>query len=644
MTKVADESRDGRTQERRERTEPTGRRRTSPVNVRAPNEESAAKGRWKLPTRVIALVVIFGSITSMALVERFVRRSTRELAQPSNSLIGPVATDASTSLSTWFCAGGTITGPTDDLTITIGNPTPLAAHGTVTFYGDGGERQAVEVNIPAKSQFSSSARAAVVAKHVAALVELDRGGIAVDHRIAQNGLSSIAPCSSSAATSWYFADGDTELGSSTELSLFNPFGEDAIVDLTFATNQGPAEPAALKGFVVARNSVASIDVGSYVRRRSIVSASVQARVGRLVSEQVQRRDGDPGRLALVVGAPSLGASWFFPNGRTTDRLKERYVLYNPTDQDITAQVDFIIDGAESEPFDLDVPRLSQTELITADESRVPIDVGYSVVVATDQATLVVSRTLTATSSLRSGLAITMGARRIASRWFVADAVATTKCDDRLAFLNPTDTDAAVTVSVVANGATMPIPGLQRVLLSAGGRLGVRIGDYAALDDGSSLLVETEGAPIIVERTASSVSGSGARPDQPILPTVDAGVVLLSPDADSGADSGADDGSGVNSSVAGADGSVTSVPTTGPSVPVSTSTTTSLTAANAASANSTTTRSVASTVTTRGSAVPASTKPAVTATTRPAVAKVMVARPTKASGSTSASMAVPLDLG
>ena len=670
-----------------------------------------AGSRRRLPVRVIALAVIVVSVGVMAGADRLVHRPVLELSTPSNSLIGPVATDPSTGLSTWFCAGGSLRGENDDLVVTLANPTDSPAKGTVTFYGDGGERQAVAVEIPAKSQVSNSARAAVIAKHVAALVELDHGGVAVDHRIEQNGLNSVAPCSSSSGTNWYFADGQTELGSSTELSLFNPFGEDAIVDLSFATEQGPAQPAALQGFVVARNSVATIDVGSHVRRRSVVSTSVVARVGRLVAEQVQRHDVKPLRMALVVGAPSLGAAWYFPNGRTTARLEERYVLYNPTDKDVTAQVDFVIDGAESEPFDLDVPRLSQTELITSDESRIPVDVGYSVAVATDEPSIVVSRTLIARSTLRSGMAITLGARRISGRWLIADAMATITRDDRLALLNPTDTDAAVTVSIVASGTITPVTGLERVLLASGGRLGVRIGDYAEVGPGSALLVQTEGAPIVVERTASSVSSDGGRPDQPILSTVDANITLPTPDADFGVDEG-DSGAtslgfGVRSartlqevlsagggrplsfavdvvrvrsttsspavvevsrttartSTPGSTRSPTSSPTgsstggpTGSSLPASSRVSTGLssTVSNSSTTRVATSRTTSSTTSSTTSPTTSFKTPVTTplaptdsAPTEPAAIRtpaVVVPRPTKASGSTSSSMAIPLDPG
>ena len=601
------------------------------------------RSKRRLPVRVVALAVVASSLGAMALVDRFVERSTRRRAVVNSGALGPVATDPTSSLSTWFCAGGSLAEGNDDLVITIANPTDTVSKGSVTFYGGAGEREDVQVEVPARSVITKSARSSITAGHVAALVELDRGGIAVDHRIEQGGLYSISPCSSSAGTSWFLADGSTELGSSAELSLFNPFGEDAIVDLSFATDQGPAKPAALQGFVVPRNSVASIDIGSYVRRRTVVSTSLQARVGRLVVEHIQRTEGEPGRLALATASPSLGSSWFFPNGRTTQRLKERYVLYNPTDTDVTAQVDFLIDGAESEPFDLEIPKLSQTELIPSDESRIPIDVGYSVVVATVEPGIVVSRTLVANSTLRSGMAITLGGRRIANRWLVPDALATKKRDDRLAFLNPTDTDAAVTVSLISNGTTTAIEGLVRVSLPSGGRLALRVGDYTTVEEGGSLLVESQGAPVIVERSASGVTAVGERTERPTLVTVDANTVFPSPDADAGVD----EGDPVDSSLAamrnrrspptGVGGRTISFAVQVPALVVG---------GRAQSSAVTATSVPASTVpVASGPVVTATSVPeVVTTTTRLSVPLVAVARPTRASGSTSSAMAIPLDGG
>ena len=61
-------------------------------------------------------------------------------------------------------------------------------------------------------------------------------------------------------TDWYFADGTTVRGTQQYLALFNPFGDDAIVDVTFLTDTGVQEPDALQGVVVPRRSRVSIPV------------------------------------------------------------------------------------------------------------------------------------------------------------------------------------------------------------------------------------------------------------------------------------------------------------------------------------------------------------------------------------------------
>jgi hypothetical protein len=49
--------------------------------------------------------------------------------------------------------------------------------------------------------------------------------------------------------------------------LFNPFPGDAIVDLSFATDQGPSTPPDFQGVVVPARGVKALDVGEHVRRR-----------------------------------------------------------------------------------------------------------------------------------------------------------------------------------------------------------------------------------------------------------------------------------------------------------------------------------------------------------------------------------------
>ena len=70
----------------------------------------------------------------------------------------------------------------------------------------------------------------------------------------------IEPCSRSAGPDWYFAAGTTVEGSEQYLVLFNPFGDDAIVDVSFLTDTGVQEPDGLQALVVPRRSRITIPV------------------------------------------------------------------------------------------------------------------------------------------------------------------------------------------------------------------------------------------------------------------------------------------------------------------------------------------------------------------------------------------------
>ena len=56
----------------------------------------------------------------------------------------------------------------------------------------------------------------------------------------------IEPCARD-RTDWYFASGTTVRGTQQDLALFNPFGDDAIVDVAFLTDTGVLEPDPVQG-------------------------------------------------------------------------------------------------------------------------------------------------------------------------------------------------------------------------------------------------------------------------------------------------------------------------------------------------------------------------------------------------------------
>src|SRR5205085_5686355 len=110
----------------------------------------------------------------------------------------------------------------------------------------------------------------------------------------------VAPCASAAAAVWYFADGVTTKDAVETLSLFNPFPDEASVDLSFVTEEGPSVPRALSGLAVPAQGMTVVNVGDFVHRRAQATATVTARRGRIVAARLQSFDGTAGRKGVTL--------------------------------------------------------------------------------------------------------------------------------------------------------------------------------------------------------------------------------------------------------------------------------------------------------------------------------------------------------
>ena len=168
--------------------------------------------------------------------------------------VGVPAADVASS--TWYCAAGTST-PDGDATETVVIAslarTDIEATITVMPGGDAasGHRPmrlapGEEVSVPVADVLATPEPGVVV--------ETVGGPAAVSHVLEHEGDVAVESCTRTAAPDWYFASGTTVEGSQHDLLLFNPFGDDAIVDISFVTDTGAQEPAELQALVVPRRS------------------------------------------------------------------------------------------------------------------------------------------------------------------------------------------------------------------------------------------------------------------------------------------------------------------------------------------------------------------------------------------------------
>jgi hypothetical protein len=344
---------------------------------------------------------------------------------------------------------------------------------------------------------------------VAAEVDLDGGLAVVEQQVTGSLGASISPCASSASTNWYFAEGNTSKDAVFLLSLFNPFPADAIVDLSFATDQGHAVPDAFQGLVVPGRSMIVVNIGDHVRRRDEVSTSVSARSGRVIAGKVQSYSGGGRKgIALVLGASRLGTTWYLPDGFFSDGVTERFHLYNPSSKEAQVQLSVALEQGAAEPFDITVPPGDRFTLVASSESRIPKGDAHAVTAeSTNGVPVVVERTIDSLlPAPRQGYTDILGARDAATSWLLAAGGATEQFDEWVVVLNTSRRTAHVDFTALANGQTLPIDGLQDTAIPPGQRRGFRIGDHIKRPD--LPMVITADAPIVIERGMFRVGGLG----------------------------------------------------------------------------------------------------------------------------------------
>lgn len=406
-----------------------------------------------------------------------------------------VATDTA-----WFCpvVGASADGELGGRLLLL-NPTDQALATRVTLVPLEGDERTIDVDVPAGELVEVVPADTLNAPFVAASIEVFGPGLAVQQVVTTPAGEATAPCVVDASPSWYVADGATTADATSSFLLFNPFPEDAIVDVTFATEEGVRTPQALQGYVVPGRSLRRIDVDEAVRRNRRVSIAVDTRSGRVVAGRLQQyRFG--GRRG-VIGGPATAAPgdvWWFANGRKGGDVAERIALYNPGDVD--AQVDISLYPADPsaeapvEPIGVDVPAGGNAVVDLSANELVP-EGRHSIVVASENGVaVVVERALDLTSDLRRTTTSQAGARLIAGTWYLPTP---TPRDGTAAvtIANPIGVETVVSVVALTPQGRVPLTGGDSLTLPPAGLVRVEL---AAADAPPYPLVVEANGPVVVE--------------------------------------------------------------------------------------------------------------------------------------------------
>ncbi len=422
-----------------------------------------------------------------------------------------MAAAAKAASSAWYCTGATANkdGGADG-TVIVANASQRTLQGAFTVFPYQAAPKTVPIQVGPASRQAVHLSDVASAAFASALVELDGGEVVVELVDTGPYGDTVAPCASTASAQWYYADGVTTKDASEALFLFNPFPDDAVVDLVFGTEDGPVTPQALTGLAVQGGTTVVVPVGDFVQRREQVTASITTRAGRLVVDRLQTFDGSAGRkgIALALGAASNDTLWYLPDGLVTEGVIERYQVFNPTKKEARVEVALTLEQGQAEPFILTVPAEGRVTVAANDEARIPKGVSHAATVRSlNGVGIVVERSVDATiADKRNGVARTPGAQVTARRWVLAAGASDDTVEESVVVQNPGPSATRVTLTILGDATQAANPALINIEVAPGGRRSIRLNDTVKLAAISVLV--TSDQPVIVERVLNRLKGLG----------------------------------------------------------------------------------------------------------------------------------------
>jgi hypothetical protein len=422
----------------------------------------------------------------------------------------PAARTGDALTTVWFCPslGASEDGELDGA-VTIQNPTAFPMSGEITYVPIDGEPVVQPVQLEEYGRAVLRPRDVVTGNFVAALVEVFGTNAVVAQTFTSPAGTSTSACATTPSPTWYLADGATTVDLSASLLLFNPFPDDAVVDVTFATDEGPRTPQALQGFLVPGRTLRRVDVDEAVRRNTQVSTAVEARTGRVVAGWIQTyRSPERQSVVATVPAATAGTQWWFANGRKGEGVRERVVLFNPH-RSATAEVTVTVSPTEppgAPPVTLTevVPPLSSRTVDVAGAPEVP-EARHSLLVTSSEPGIVAMRSLDLVGA-RNAATSQLGARLTAGVWYLP-AAPPPGGTQVLTLQNPLGIDAVASVNRYGPAGATPLPGLEQLAVPPGGLVRLELAGVPGAD--GALEVRANGALVVEQLLIPAADQPGA---------------------------------------------------------------------------------------------------------------------------------------
>ena len=261
-----------------------------------------------------------------------------------------------------YCSGLTSSN------VTFLNTTSASHKISISWTTDKGENGSEVTKIAGNSTWSLGSIGKGKVFAVAAQVN---GGGVVGTVVSSNGLQS--SCSSIGTTSWYGAGFDTTVGSTGQLSIYNPTATAAVFNVTTYSSKGFNAPATFQGLSVNAHQLLVLNLGTQIVNVSNIGVHVKVLRGSLDIIGIQQSGNT---VSYYPGQSQLSKQNLFPLVTTENGAKSQLRYANPGPKVISITVKISLPPYNVPSQSLTVLPFSSGEITITPNTAIPAN-GYA---------------------------------------------------------------------------------------------------------------------------------------------------------------------------------------------------------------------------------------------------------------------------
>jgi hypothetical protein len=325
----------------------------------------------RTPLLVILAIVLIG----VGLVSSL-NKATNPSTTPGG--LGPVNAE-STAL---YCTGlsGDV-GPLEGHVVFL-NTTNSARSIAVQVVNDLGQRANDTLKLDAHATVLVSPISLLKGHSYAVEAQVSGGGV-VAQEVTRTGRAEV-PCTTTGVTNWYEAGFDTLVGSSGEVSVYNPTATPAVFNVSTYSTSGFSAPAPFQGLSVGAHSEMEVDLGSQIVNASNIAVHVSVLRGTVVVVGVQQSGSV---VSLSTGETSLTKVAWFPLVTTVNNALAQIRIANPSALAANVTAEVTLPNEKIAPQLLALAPYSSSDIVITPNSAIPPS-GYATVRLTSNVAVV----------------------------------------------------------------------------------------------------------------------------------------------------------------------------------------------------------------------------------------------------------------